>query len=263
MLPTHAGHLTVVLVAVLALTAGCQSPGGTTPTEGTTATPAEETPPTETNEPANSSAPSLFERHERTIRRAGNVTVERSSVWTTDYNGSSILLESGSTTRADFESGRVYRLQQSSIADTSAVYRNETGAVFSLVGGRFVSGPEWNNTLRLDESLGPFPADESRLQSRGQGTVDGVTGTVYVLDDYEALESSPGRTDPDNVTAFRTTYVVDDRGYVAYARMNYTVERNGSATAITATARTKAVGSTTVERPAWLDGRTDTTDPNT
>lgn len=234
-------RLAVAVVALLTLAAGCQSFGAAT-------------------DETNSSAQSLFERHQETLREAGSVTIERSSTHRTltAGTGSSVLLESERTLRVDVESGRRYRLLQSSLTDTSASYRTESGATFRLIGGRVVAGSEEDGTVVRNESLTPYPANESRLQYRGQETVDGVTGTVYVLTDYAALDGPANGPDPDNVTSFRVTYVVDERGYVAYARQSRTVEHGDSETVLTATFRASAVGSTTVERPAWVDDTTAT-----
>lgn len=249
--------LLVVLVAVLAASAGCQSLSQTAGTETATTGDTVETEPASSANRAVSNdtgadAVTFFDTHERTLRAAGNVTVERSSSIrvvndTGDYT-------STSTSEIDLQRGRVLRRTdyfQGGVANQRArhTYQNETGAVF-------VDFPEWlAASIDVNRTISPLPVEnESQLAYRGERTVDGVEGRVYVLDSVEALEADAYRyLQPDNVTEFEVTYVVDERGYVAYQRVNRTVESGDDIVRTRETVRFSNVGSTTVARPTWAD----------
>lgn len=262
MMPESFRWFAIATVALLVLSAGCQSPSGTSPADtGQTPTSADPTDTesanrsdematNETNDDAVRSE-RFFETHEQTLRDAGNVTVEFSA--TTRYPESDLVGRSTDASyRFDFDSGRAHRIiTQTRIgisgpAQTSYTYRNETGSLFTKYDRRSATRFEINATIN------PQLSNESQLVYRGEKTVDGVNGSVYTLDSYDGLES--GRyADPDNVIEFDITYVVDEAGYVAYQRVNMTRDWDGE-TVITRDRRWfESVGSTTVPRPNWAD----------
>lgn len=266
------GQRIAVLVVLLTVTAGCQTLAGTAPAAERTATeqlrtettPTASDPPADGNETGiertrdNGSANEtrdIFDTHERTLRRLGSATVERS--WARlSFNRSTgepipfRQFKTDTTTRVDFDRGRLYETTQSSLGETAVTYRNESGATFILYGGGGLSGPRQTDRSALNASLDLFSADVEQLDRRPD-TNGNTTGTVYVLDSYEELNDTAASADPANVTAFTATYVVDERGYIAHARLNYTIERGDSKTIVTSSVRVTGAGSTTVERPEW------------
>jgi len=253
-------RLGLAVVALLVLSAGCQSLGGTAPAtetdgSGTGATVTEEPAAPEPNQTTDNgsdgSVQSPFDAHEQTLRDAGNVTVEWAS--TTRYPDSDVVGRStDSSYRIDFDSGRAIRIATqartdiSGPAQTSYTYRNETGSLFAKYS--LQSAP----SIDVNVTVSPLRANESQLVYRGEETVDGVNGSVYTLGSYGGLESE-WYADPDNVIEFDVTYVVDEAGYVAYQRVNVTRDWDGE-TVITRDRRWfESVGSTTVTRPNWAD----------
>ena len=256
--------VTVALVALLALAAGCQSLSGTDSVPGTeqTATTVEPV-GTETDSDSNQTesndtvgdtgAVTFFDTHERTLRAAGNVTVEQSRS-VTDVNGP-FDSSYNSTHAIDMARGQVLHTAyhfQGGVANQSGIrhtYRNETGAIFVR------SADPGPLPINVNRTIEPLPvANESRLTYRGERTIDGVYGSVYVLDSFGALDADAYRyLHPENVTEFTVTYVVDERGYVAYQRVNRTVESGDDLVRTRERLRFKNVGSTTVSRPDWAD----------
>jgi hypothetical protein len=234
------------LVVLLAVSAGCQSLGGETSTS------------TSTDE--ESEIPFL-ETHESTIRDAGNVTINRSTTiqrtGESSYTDDTITVTDNQSTFAqiDFESDQLLVEQESLIgSDSTVVYRNETGATFERLDGgdTYLIHPTGNElTVDIDTMVELFATETTNVERRGQGSVDGVSGTVYMVSSPDEL--SFGTVDADNITSFRVTYVVGDDGYATYQRVNYTAERENLTVEYTETTRITAVGSTDVEPPSWLD----------
>lgn len=271
-----AGQLTILVVALLAVTAGCQSPSGTAPetepkrTE--TLSPGEHngtgTSASSNNTVSSGSAddtestgsvdpPTFFDTHERTLRQAGSVMVFRSQVRVS--SGNETLPNPPSTIHEiDFDSGRVLKRTQIRITDTPSrpryryTYRNESGALFHNS-----DRPDWlarnqNGTIDVNAAIGLVQADAYRLTRGNQESFAGVNGTVYVLDSFEALDSDTyDQFDPVNVTDFRVTYVVDDSGYVRYQQLNMSVERGENTTTIYEELEFERVGAWEVPDPDW------------
>ncbi|MDS0259054.1 hypothetical protein NDI56_06575 [Haloarcula sp. S1CR25-12] len=247
MQPPFTHRSLVVLLALLALGAGCQAPPSGPTTE------------TEPGTPANgASVPQSFlDSHEPTVRVAGSATVNRTTLITRPVaNGTeSETLTQTTLLRVAFERGRAFERLDPLGGDGIVRYRTENGTTYErYAGGELYYGPQRSQPINESEALTPMLVADSALERRGPGTVDGVSGTVYVVTSFSALgEGVYDSVDPETVTAFNATYVVDERGYVAYQRLRFTVERESGTLTVTESVRTSEVGSTSVEPPAWLD----------
>jgi len=291
MRPSHADRIALVLVGLLAVTAGCQSLGGATPVteKNVTETDATETNTTQTNvtetnaveanttetnvtdanssetesraeanTTANALTESFADRHLQALRRAGNASVERTVSNPTDGDAAGPLLAQSRTAAASFDDGRFSSSAYlSSLSSGGVTYQTEDGNVFTI---SYDSGLTTQSTNGSVDMTAPFRLTDlnvTMLAHRGEGTVDGVNGTVYETSSFEAVgdDAFPG-VNAENVTAFRATFVVDERGYAAYQKLNVTATRGNKTTRAVETVRITGVGSTTVERPGWVD-RTD------
>jgi len=242
-----------LLLVVVAATAGCQSPTA----------PATETPDPETTPGAEPSSPSGWdiETHEQTVRATGNATIVFRKQLTgpaENRYGNGTVIETWNQTRritVDFESGRASESFEPLTGTGYASYRDETGATYQKFNNSdYYLGPERSDSIGVTDSLRPMAADVSRLDNRGRGTVDGVSGIVYVVPSFEALGDGVYESvDPERVRRFNATYVVDERGFVAYWRLNFTYDRGDVTIGIVESVRTRDAGSTTVEPPEWLD----------
>lgn len=225
----------VLVVVVLALTAGCQSLNW---------------PPGE-----DTSTPSQFEKHEEALRQAGSATVNYSYRSTSFESGNSSSTNKTDTTRIEFSTGRALQNHEPLRGDDRTRYRDEDGDTYTKMDDTTVYlSPSQSEPLDINGTISPFPVTESGLENEGDGTVDGFDGTVYVAASVEDLRDDQTQSlNTENVRSFRATFVVDDDGYVSYQRLNYTVVRDGVTYDIEETIRITDVGSTTVEPPEWLD----------
>lgn len=242
-----------LLLLVVVTAAGCQSPTA----------PATETPRPDATPGAEPTSPSRWdaETHEQTVRDAGNATIVFSKRLTgpaENRYGNGTVIETWNQSRrvlVDFESGRASESFEPLGGTSYTSYRDETGATYQRYNhGGYYLGPERSDSIAVNDSLRPMPADVSRLDNRGRGTVDGVSGTVYVVPSFAVLGDGVYESvDPERVSRFNATYVVDDRGYVAYWRLNFTYDRGDVTLSVLESVRTTDVGSTTVDPPEWLD----------
>lgn len=265
MRPNHAGQLMVIVVALLALTAGCQSLGDSGPATETNATNTDtpETRPTgtnttetEQNDTTDTLTESFAESHLRTLRQAGNASVSR-AVRTpeTDGYGYPPVSSWSRSAAGSFDDGRFYsQSRYPSLGASWATYQAANGTVFTISGGSGYTTRTANGSVDRTAPFELTAVNVTKLEHSGQGTVAGVNGTVYETSSVEAMGEAafPG-VDTANVTAFTATYVVDDRGYAAYQRLNATVDRGNQTTRAVKTVRISGVGSTTVEPPGWVD----------
>ncbi|QLH84169.1 DUF7537 family lipoprotein [Halosimplex pelagicum] len=273
----------VAIVGALAVTAGCTdvigqdgataTPVGTdaptatdaaaTPTEavtaatatGTTETMRTATEPTETvrtpTATATSTAPSFPDEHVGRLRAAGNVTVRTTTDRTVEDGDPTATQTQSRDVRIDFESGRVYSQFEPILGGGRDRYRNESGATFTRFGPGNFLGPERSTPLDPVALVNVTAPDADALERHGTGTVDGVNGTVYTVDSIDAFGDGYGDLDPENVSAFDLTFVVDD-GYVSYQRVNVTLATEFGTVSYSSRRRFVDVGSTTVPEPDWL-----------
>ncbi|WP_436931921.1 DUF7537 family lipoprotein [Halosimplex halobium] len=257
----------LALVGALAVTAGCSGVmDGTTatpevtdtaawtPTESaasSTATGATGTARTATAR-ATATAPSFLDQHIARLRAAGNVTVRTTTEQTVSNGDQSVTQTQSRDVQIDFESGRVLSKFEPLAGDGRERYRNASGATFTRLGGDSFLGPERSEELGTETYAGIVAGDADALERNGTGRVDGVSGTVYTVDSIAAAGEGYSNLDPENVTAFEVTYVVDDEGYVSYQRVNVTFAAEGRTVTYSSRRRFVDVGATTVPRPDWV-----------
>jgi len=254
-LPTR--RLLVAALAVLALTAGCQSvdESATPSVAGTDAGPAT---PTAASEPTagaeNGTVPAFLDTHEPTLREAGTVSVVIGS-WQnqTATNGSDLptfTREQTDRLQVNFTSGRALRSSDPLIGGTTVTYRTESGTSFAKAGDDYYRPKQ----VDVNESTTVLYTNVSALEHRGRSTVDGVTGEVYTLDSKADLGPAAFEAfNGPNISSFESTFVVDERGFASYQRMRITFTHDRATVTRVWTVRTTDVGNTTVEPPAWLD----------
>lgn len=237
----------LTLVGLLILVAGCQSVSPDGPTEGQAA-----------GDAVGTGSGIDLDAQESKLREVGSVTVRSSSTMTRRSMGSTTTRNQTRYAELDFESGRAFTRLDPLGGSISEAYRtgSDGGVTYEVHNPetypQYVD-PERSREIDRSQLVGILSVDEAALERRGADTVDGVSGTVYVADSFEAVE--PGAYDsvtPDDVTDFRVTYVVDE-GVVRYQRIDLTATRDGVEMSESTTKRFSDVGSATVSQPDWLE----------
>ncbi|WP_459194866.1 DUF7537 family lipoprotein [Halosimplex sp. J119] len=195
----------------------------------------------------------IWDSHLSALRAAGSATVNTTTVQTIRTGNRTVTRTQVRLGRVDFGSGRAYTRLDPLSGGVRERYRNGSGATFTQTGlGKFF-GPERSDAINTTQILTVTRGNPDALERRGSGTVDGFDGTVYTADSYTGLWNDSTDVDPENVTAFNLTYVVDDAGYVKYLGVTVTVEIEDRQLVHSARRRFTEVGSTTVSEPDWLN----------
>lgn len=215
---------------------------------------------TDTNEPTGDDTIStrlanVSETHAAYLRSAGNVTVTR----TVQVSEGGTELEQSTQWNIDLESGRTYKSRQPLSGTPSEEFQTANGTVYERFGSgpRQFLPPEQTDSLDPEQALTlstPLDTAADRYERRGTRTVDGVSATVYVADDFSA--ASDGYREnltSATVEGYRSVIVVAPSGYVINETAAITVSRDGQTRRITETIRFTDPGQTSVAEPDWLD----------
>lgn len=237
----------LALMGLLILVAGCQSVSTDGPTEGQAA-----------GDAVGTGSGIDLDAQESKLREAGSVTMRSSTTMTRRSMGSTASRNQTRYAELDFESGRAFTRLDPLGGSIREAYRtgSDGGVTYEVRNPETYPhyvDPERSREIDRSQLVGILSVDEAALERRGADTVDGVSGTVYVADSFEAVE--PGAYDsmtPSDVTDFRVTYVVDE-GVVRYQRIDLTATRDGVEVSESTRTRFNDVGSTTVSQPDWLE----------
>jgi hypothetical protein len=273
--------VSVLAVALLLTTAGCGGVVGNdgtrtpydvdvtptpTPTETATQVPTETT----TQTPERAPDPLVEKASEQSIKLRGLES------YTIRYNYTSV----GERGVSNAETA-VYRVDKSQRREL--IYFRPRAGDRTVEGGSYQTGeyvlkvsksedgPEYERdsspTLSVGSSVADrFASDVTELiatdfQRNGTGTVDGERMTRYTV---EGTEAAPPST--EDVLAYQVTVLVDDEGLIRRVEHRYVERTDGNETVSERTLVTlSGIGSTTVERPEWVDealAATGTTTPN-
>lgn len=271
----------VVVVATLAVTAGCNSVGSGQATE----TPAANATPTATDTATPTDGPETpesalngSELHDETasaVEDAGSYTSTVDAVVVVNATSGESEITTNTTTQVDFDAGvglreraqttasstldqtirtdvytdgnTSYRRQNSSRGVT---YDNQTGTPEGLGSFRPVNVTSYDQSTYALANL----TDAFVWEENGTETVDGTTTTRYTITGVANAAPIVGQSEA-NITASSGSVYVDSDGAVRRVTLAYTLE-NEQAQATSTTELTFTLtdfGSTTVEEPDWLD----------
>lgn len=267
------GRLAVVLLVTIA---GC---GGTPVADApadrqATATTTPE-PPREFEE--------ALSHHRDALREAGSFTVVRNGTTRISVDDRSTVVRSRLTRRFDLSSGRALavlnattrREDAPSIAgpdDSWRHYRTTEGEVYTKreefgMEARYSAGTGDDVLFNETSALAPTMLGNAsflELEYEGRGSVAGEEGYVYAA---RGVEAAPELLEPENgsLDAFAVEVLTTSTGRIAVVDVSFEMRQGEGTWAASEVTRYSAVGSTTVEPPAWLDearSSTDGTEPS-
>lgn len=244
-------------VAALLVLAGCSAGGG----PGTTTGPAGDTTGDGTtgeplyDQPLDASA--VADAHLQSLRGAGSYTVESNA--TLERSSRNSTTDSRTVVRGDLESGAVYTrtganqrsTERFAFANGTAYQRFDTGSdvQYRNVTGRVRPASEYAR-VTVETFVGLFD-----FSYAGTTTVDGRTVHVYEAAGASAVNSSAptwGSLNESDIDAASATLHVREDGVVTRLGYDVTVTVDGTQQRVVTTQRFTAVGTTTVEPPAWI-----------
>lgn len=245
--------LAVAVLAALLVLAGCS--GGPTDGDGGAATPTPSGPVYELP----SSGDTLADGHDTALRSAGSFTAETNVTSRDEAAGQVVSIVA--TSAVDRDTGAVLMHADVGGAEQT-VYVDPSGEAYqrATAGGstsyqRLEAAPDITALYELP--VAPL-VDESTLAYVGRDEVDGVAVAVYEVTDLESLLTpsgvgSTGSVDAGSVESFDVRLAVSADGVVRLFDYHVVVDIDGSTQSMTVRITYRDVGSTTVERPDWVD----------
>ena len=251
--------LSTVALVVLLLLAGCAGGAGGGGPAGGADEPATPTPSGPVFELPSSGA-ALADGHDAALQEAGSFTAE-TNVTTRDPSSGRVIAVAG-TTAVDLDSGAVLaRLEVNDNVEQTS-YVDPSGDAYLRVteGGRTTyqrpeTPPDVSGLYRLP--IEPL-VDESTLAYVGREEVHGEAVAVYEVTDLEALVTpagvgSAGSVDASRIESFDVRIGVSADGIVRLIDYQVAVDLDEGTWSMAMHLTFRDVGSTTVERPDWVD----------
>ena len=207
-----------------------------------------------------SSGDALAGAHDAALQSAGSFTAETNVTSRDDATGQVISIVA--TSAVDRDTGAVLMHADVGSGVEQTVYVAPSGEAYqrasasgSVAYQRLEAAPDVTSLYRLPvASL----VDESTLAYVGRDEVDGVPVAVYEVTDLESLVSpagvgSTGAAGAESIQSFDVRLAVSADGLVRLLDYHVVVDLDGETRSMAMRIEYRDVGSTTVERPDWVD----------